>query len=122
MSDTGIFAGLHQQISVCADLIDDVLVYMDSADGEHSKELQQQLGNKLFEIIDPDKKEVLSLKIIAMLLDDADSVSMKELAKAASVLQTGQIDITTRDVLERVAQVLDQERTKALARMRGSRR
>jgi uncharacterized protein with von Willebrand factor type A (vWA) domain len=116
MSDTTLYSGLYQQISEYAERIDEALITFVTQQPNPS--LYRELGNILAQFADPHQGRLANRLIAQMILED-DAVGQNELEIASETLQTGVVDEITRDVIERLAHSLEQERTKAMARMRG---
>jgi hypothetical protein len=118
MSNTGLFTGVYQQISGVADLIDDVLLDSRQQEDEQALAARRKLSKRLSSIIE--STHSLSTKIIAILIEDSNQLSAPELKYLTDKLSVAQMDNTVIDILERLANVLEIERTKALARMRSN--
>lgn len=121
MSDTTLYSGLYQQLSEYAELVDDVLLTVVGNNREKNVELYKRLGG-LLESLVTESEGRLSTKIIAQLLRENDDVVQNELSEITQGLQNGKVDEITRDVLERFARLLEQERTILMSRIRGERR
>lgn len=122
MSDTTLYSGLYQQIGIYADLVDDVLVTLINKSSQPNYELHKRLGELLIELTSKSHGN-LSAKMIAQLIyDDDDGITEAELIEAAEALEAGIADDVTKEILERLARCLEQERTKVMARIRGERR
>lgn len=121
MSDTTLYSGLYQQLSQYAELVDDVLLSMVGDNPEKNVQLYKRLGGLLEDLL-TESEGRLSTKIIAQLLWDDDDIVQNELPEVAKGLRSGKVDKTAKEVLERFARLLEQERTTIMSRIRGERR
>jgi hypothetical protein len=119
MSDTTLYSSLYQQISQYAELIDETLIAFVSK--RRDVKLEKRLGDMLIELANPNEGHLAPRMISQMILDE-DAIGSNELEAAGKSLQDGNIDEITKGVIEQVARLLEQERTKAMARMRGETR
>jgi len=119
MSDTTLYSSLYQQISEYAELVDEALIALISQ--KNDTRLFQQLGKMLGQLANPPEGQ-LGSRMVSELILDSDIVGQSELEMAAEALGTGDIDDVTREIIERLARSLEQERSKAMARIRGERR
>jgi hypothetical protein len=119
MSETTLYSSLYQQISEYAELVDEALIALIGQ--ENDTRLFQQLGKLLEQLANPPQGQLAS-RMVSELILDSDMVGQSELEMAAQALRAGDIDDVTREIIERLARSLEQERTKVMARIRGERR
>jgi hypothetical protein len=119
MSDTTLYSSLYQQISEYAEQVDEVLVAL--VTHRHDPALFRQMAETLKQIVDPVEGQ-LANRMIAEMIFTEEIVGRSDLEMAVDALETDHVNETTRDIIERLARSLEQERTKAMARIRGERR
>lgn len=115
MSDTGLYSNRYQQIRGYAELVDDVLLELDtdvrSADGK-----REALGELLVQL-DDNECDDLSIRSVALLIKADDSIKMSDLSQAGKALLNGNMDEDTIAILHELARFLEKERSKAIAVM-----
>ena len=119
MSDTTLYSSLYTHISEYAELIDDLLVSLITNRPE--PKLYQRLGETLKQLANSSQPR-LTDRMISQLVFEGEAIEQWELLAASDALLNGDIDELTKDVIERLARSLEQERTKAMARIRGEMR
>ena len=118
MSDTTFYSGLYQRISDYAELVDEVLLTLLAEDSQPNSELQRRLAQALLRLTD-DKQEHTGSRLVSFLLVENDDIDTGDLSATAEALLKGTANEVTNEVLERFARVLERERTRAMARVRG---
>jgi hypothetical protein len=119
MSDTTLYSSLYQQITAYAELIDEALVaFVHQRDDPR---LYKRLGEMLNQLAHPAQGQ-LADRMVAQMILDHDTVGQSDLDMAAEAFRNGIVDEVARSTVEQLASALEQERTKAMARMHGERR
>ncbi|MEO1668903.1 MAG: hypothetical protein AAFU54_30010 [Chloroflexota bacterium] len=121
MSDTSLYSGLYKTIDEYSSLVDRVLLSISEDNASSVTDEQKRLGSFLLGIAQSDTDN-LSTYMISQLLNETDELDDLDLAAAGRALQKGEIDTEIRRTIEQFATVLDRERTKVMARIRGNRR
>jgi hypothetical protein len=118
MSDTTFYSGLYQRISDYAELVDEVLLMFLEEDSQPISEPQKRLAQALLRLTD-DNQEHTGSRLVSFLLNESDDIDTGDLSTAAEALLNGTANEVTNEVLEQFARVLERERTRAMARVRG---
>jgi len=117
MSDASLFSGLYQQIHEYAELLDDVLVNLKENTSSLEDKSRQELASFLLDLTN-EQCEDLPVRLIALALRN-NKVNLAEIADIGQALQSTEIDESDIELLEQLAQSLEQEQAGAMERMRG---
>ena len=120
MTNSGLYADLHQQMRELANLVDSVLVALkESANTIDSdrKKLAQALDT-----LAEENPEDLSDRLLSVILSSGQGDIHQKWRKLSKKLSTNQADESLLSELEQFAQLLEQRQSDALAKMRGWRR
>src|SRR5262249_9571993 len=118
MSDTGLYSGLYQQIAEYAELVDKVLISLKDSSSSPRDESRQRLGRLMTDLANQ-RWSNISLRVLALMLADEPPNTQAKWAGIGQALLSEQTQPLVVDELEHLAQTLEREQTKVLARIRG---
>jgi len=116
MSETGLYSGLYQNLHEYADLVDRVLVNIKTGRSSENDPSRQELGELLIQLAQ-DQLDDLPVRLIQLALQNRSDVSRADLDRAGKALVSEEIDEDTIRRLELIAQVLEEEQTRAMSRI-----
>jgi len=117
MSDMGLYAGLYEQIREYAELVDGVLIALKEGKSSPSDTPRKELGRLLANLAENGGDD-LSARRIAMILRSKTDFDPKW-SEVGSALLSDKVDEKTVDLLENLAQSLEEDQAATVARMRG---
>lgn len=117
MSDTGLHAGLYEYTRVLADLVDSVLVEVESKPRQPISAHRKRLGEMLFAVTSKHWSD-MSSRLLAVILDDISGVTLEDWQEVARALLSETVDVASVVKLERLARVLEREQLDAASRIR----
>ena len=121
MSEGGLYSGLYEQVREYAELLDSVLIGLKRGASSPDDEARRRLSGFLLSI-GSGKWNDLSSRLITILVRDKTKVDESEWARAGTALLSMDVDQSVINLLEKLAQSLEQEQVSAMARHRGSAR
>jgi hypothetical protein len=120
MSDIGVHSSVYQRVRDYGQLIDDVLLGLRSGASSPNDPSRRKLGELLVGLGAPSPPN-LPTAWLGMLIGGADVRARAEWAAVGRALQSGRDDAHVMERLEQLARRLEEQRTEALAKMRGLR-
>jgi hypothetical protein len=116
MSETGLYSGLYQNLHECAELVDQVLVHLKTGKSLPEDSSRQALGRLLTQLAE-EQPDDMPTRLIQLLLRNRRDVSSADLARVGRALNLGDIEVDTINQLEAIAQALEEEQSRAMARI-----
>jgi hypothetical protein len=116
MSESGLYSGLYQNLHECADLVDKVLINLKTGKNLKNDSFQQMLAVLLLELAE-DQSDNLPARLIQLLLHNQNNVTRADLVRVGNALKTGAVLEETIYQLETIAQALEAEQGRAMARI-----
>lgn len=120
MSDIGVHSSVYQRVRDYGQLVDDVLLSLRSGTSSPSDASRRRLGELLVGLGAPSPPN-LPTAWLGMLIGGADVRARAEWATVGRALLSGSEDAHVIERLEQLARRLEEQRTEALAKMRGVR-
>ena len=119
MSDTGLHANFHEQVRDYAQRLDELLLQFTSPSGTIAAELTRQVAALVDQLRAPSKAQGLAMQLLAFQAHRRHLFSERHWAEIAAGLQSSSATPRLLDRLETLACFLEEQRTGAVAKMRG---
>lgn len=118
MSDPGLHTYLYTQLRNYAELVDDVIVDLETAGGKRETERRQTLS-ELLRALDTEPVSDLSATLLWNILRENKLPRKADWSKVADAIERGDTFGEVIERLEELARVLELERAEMNARMHG---
>ncbi|MEM9954854.1 MAG: hypothetical protein AAF846_24825 [Chloroflexota bacterium] len=117
MTNSGLYADLHQQMRELADLVDEVLTYLRQ---DHNQQFIQRtnLAQRLTQLAEPDPQD-LADRLLSINLGVNQNNNRQKWQSISQKLYSTETDKSIIGELETFAYLLEQHQADALAKMRG---
>jgi hypothetical protein len=119
MSDPGLYTHLYAQLRDCAELIDHVIIDLETASGSSGKKEREILAG-LLRALQTDPASNLRATLIANILRESRIAGKANWSEIADALDKGEASRTIIGHLENLARALESERADMHARMHSS--
>ncbi len=118
MSETGLFSSIYGQVHEYAVMLDKVITNLKDGSSAPNDPERQELGRLLVNLAGP-RYDDPSNRMIILMLSGNVQISPTDLTRAGEMLLGKESNRESLATLERLAQTLEQEQAKAMARMGG---
>ncbi len=115
MSDTGLYTGIYQHIHHYADLVDKVLISLKN-NAPPDKSMRDELGAFLTKL-GGDEYDDPSTRLTILVFHGSGEIAREEMVNSGQKLLEGAIDPELIKLLEKFAQLLEQQQHRALSRI-----
>lgn len=119
MSDSGLYMHLYSQLRDCAELVDRVIIDLESGSGSAGTEDRRHLS-QLLRALQEAPASTLSTTLLANVLRESRAAAAVKWDEVADAVERGDSAKPTMQRLEELARALESERAEMHARVHGS--
>jgi hypothetical protein len=120
MSDPGLYTHLYAQLRYCAELIDHVIIDLETATGSSGKKKEREILAGLLRDLQTAPESNLSATLLANVLRESRVARKTNWNEIADAINKGEASRAVIGRLEELAHALESERADMHARMHGS--
>jgi hypothetical protein len=119
MSDSGLYMHLYSELRDCAELVDRVIIDLESGSGSAATEDRRHLS-QLLRALQKAPASTLSTTLLANVLRESRAAATVKWDEVADAVERGDSAKPTMQRLEDLARALESERAEMHARVHGS--